>query len=276
MGPRHRTRQAAQLPQHHAVIRVERPRLGRVVPPPGAGDAGRPAAGRVGEPVHRAAAAHHRPLPAARPDRLRHHRLHRQQPWCALHGAAGARPRLGARRLHGHHPAHLCAVARRRPDQSADPAVPAEGGHLQHHRARPGPVAARGPADRRGPARGPLGAAGQLPPDDVVAGRAGQDDRGLPDAVAARVLPAVAVIVAAPPLPHRHPAARCQDDHGAAKGAQGQHDSADSQHARIQVLAVQQAAKVQEAPVRHVLVPLAAGRPAQIRQPWLEHPVRLQ
>ena len=56
------------------VLRVERARVARVVPPPRARDARGAAAGRVGEPLHRAAAHHHRALPAARPHHLRHHR----------------------------------------------------------------------------------------------------------------------------------------------------------------------------------------------------------
>eukprot|EP00966_Prymnesium_polylepis_P329864 7385545-Prymnesium_polylepis.2 len=206
MGPHHGARQAAVVPQHPDVLRVVRARLEGVVPPPRAGDVGGAPAGRVGEPLLGAAAAHHHALPAARPDRLFGECVHHQQPRAEVHRAAGARPQPGARRLDCDGAAHLRALAGRRPDQPAVAARRAEADHVQHDRTRPGAGAARAAPHRQRRARGPLGAARQLPPDDVVARRARQDHRGHAGAPAAPAVPLVAVVGAARLLPDRHPA----------------------------------------------------------------------
>ena len=226
VGPHHRARQAAVVPQHHGVLRVVRPRLARVVPFGRARDGGGAPAGRVGESLLRADAADHRALPAPRPHRLRRHRVHRQQPHRQVHRAPRPRPRIGPRRLDGHDAAHLRALARRRPDEPAAAAVGAEGRAVQYDRAGPGAVAPRGEAGGPGHEGGALGAPRQLPPDDELARRARQDHRDAPRAQPARVVPAVALVVAPPAVPDRHPAARHQDDDRAAEGAEGEHDAA--------------------------------------------------
>mmetsp|Transcript_61225 Transcript_61225/g.162009 ORF Transcript_61225/g.162009 Transcript_61225/m.162009 type:complete len:296 (+) Transcript_61225:667-1554(+) len=276
MGPHHGARQAAVVPQHPDVLRVVRARLEGVVPPPRAGDVGGAPAGRVGEPLLGAAAAHHHALPAARPDRLFGECVHHQQPRAEVHRAAGARPQPGARRLDCDGAAHLRALAGRRPDQPAVAARRAEADHVQHDRTRPGAGAARAAPHRQRRARGPLGAARQLPPDDVVARRARQDHRGYAGAPAAPAVPLVAVVGAARLLPDRHPAESREDDHRAAQGPQGEHDAVDQQHERPEVQRVRQALQVQEAALRHVLVPRRARRPAQVPQFGVEYPVRFQ